>query len=79
MITYKDMTWCSQACGNEDCFRNYTPEQRERNEGGVDLPLSQADFRTDDCGMRPIEEPRKCSCGLALDTMGRCVYHGLPH
>ena len=48
MITYKDRAWCSQKCGNESCYRNYTPEEQEKNVN--DLPLCIADMKTDDCG-----------------------------
>lgn len=58
MIVYKDQSWCNDSalggCGNLDCFRNYSPAQREQNENGVDLPISVAGFRTKDCG---YEEP----------------------
>ena len=56
MITYKDMCWCAQDCGNLDCFRNYTPEERQRNDEGVDLPLDMADFKSDECGFVERED-----------------------
>jgi len=52
MICYKDMTWCSQKCANENCFRNYTKKEQEINENGVDLPLSVGNMKTRDCGFK---------------------------
>ena len=27
MICYRDRQWCSQICGNLDCYRNLTPAE----------------------------------------------------
>jgi len=59
MIVYKDQAWCAQStaaggCGNEKCFRNYTPEQKKQNEDGVDLPLSIINARSKECGYEPV-------------------------
>lgn len=47
MIGYKDMTFCSQECGNIDCHRNITEEVTRGGEawwGGPDFPIAVADF-----------------------------------
>jgi len=52
MICYKDQGWCSSSdsCKNVECFRNYTPEEHQRNINGVNLPISEGDFKTEECG-----------------------------
>ena len=53
MITFLDQAFCTMSmtgCGNKDCHRNYTPELRDRNESGVNLPVSMAGFKTEECG-----------------------------
>jgi len=52
MICYMDRSWCSESsqCGNTSCSRNYTEEDRRRNENGVDLPISVGNFKTKECG-----------------------------
>lgn len=56
MIVYRDRAWCSRSgiCANKTCMRNYNDTERERNENGVDLPLDQADFKTEECGYDPV-------------------------
>lgn len=56
MIVYKDRSWCSrsQVCANKACLRNYNEEERHQNETGVDLPISQADFKDEHCGFKEI-------------------------
>lgn len=49
MIVFKDMTFCRESCGNEDCLRNYTDEMKKQNEI-VDLPVCVADMKTEVCG-----------------------------
>ena len=59
MITYRDQAWCSQKCDNRSCFRNYTDEEHQKNINGVDLPLSQADFKSDECGFVQPDQQSK--------------------
>lgn len=46
MISYKDMTFCTADCANDECIRQLTPEViEEANKLG--LPIAQSDFYED--------------------------------
>jgi hypothetical protein len=57
MMTYKDMTFCSQStegkCINRTCFKFFT-EEDARNAtrwwGSDDYPLAMSDLKSDKCG-----------------------------
>lgn len=57
MICYKDRSWCVHSintlCNNTSCSRFYTKEERQYNNN--ELPLSIADFKTDNCGYEATE------------------------
>lgn len=57
MITYKDRAWCSRStyCANEKCYRNYDVGERQENMDGVNLPISQTDMKTEDCGYEIVK------------------------
>lgn len=57
MICYKDRSWCSQKCGNLECDRNFTEEERKRaiawwGGGENGPPVAYMDFRTEECGYK---------------------------
>lgn len=62
MLCYRDMTFCSQKCGNTKCRRNFTDEVSmaadlwwgDEADGGP--PIAMADFKSDSCGYVPPEE-----------------------
>jgi hypothetical protein len=66
MIVYRDKAWCtrSHTCSNANCYRNYTEAERDRNNNGVNLPLSMADFKKDGCGFIPEFLLTPAMCGL---------------
>ncbi len=57
MITYKDKAWCSLSsqCGRKKCHRNYNEEEHAENKAGVNLPISQANLKTKECGHEPVQ------------------------
>jgi len=46
MLCYKDMTFCSSDCINTDCYRNFTPDDRNKVIA-LDLPVAWADYSKD--------------------------------
>lgn len=53
MLWYRDRTWCAHYCGNEECDRNFTDEERERAIkwwGDENVPIAFSNFKTKDCG-----------------------------
>ena len=49
MICYKDMTFCLSDCTNDECFRNYGPQQQaEAKQWWGDMegepPIAMSDF-----------------------------------
>ena len=53
MLCYRDRTWCSQRCGNEECDRNFTDGERIAAIewwGGETFPIAFSNFKTKDCG-----------------------------
>lgn len=61
MLCYLDRAFCMHSycltgkCTNFDCYRNYTPNNKLRNDATVSLPISVSDFKDDDCGYEEIE------------------------
>lgn len=55
MLCYKDRSWCihslNTGCMNEACSRFYTEEEKQYNKD--DMPLSIADFHSENCGFIP--------------------------
>ena len=48
MLGYKDMTYCTAKCGNQDCFRQLTDkvfEDGKRWWGHENFPIYTADFK----------------------------------
>ena len=43
MLCYRDMTFCDSDCANRECFRNLTPEHRQKSID-LDLPVAKANF-----------------------------------
>lgn len=60
MICYKDRTYCSRECGNNECSRNITDEVRDDaakwSSPSESAIISIADLKTDTCGY--IKNPR---------------------
>ena len=57
MISYKDMTFCSAACKNFNCPRNYTDDihlAARQWWGSDDAPVAFADFSKDCKDYKPI-------------------------
>ena len=57
MISYLDMTFCSQPCSNEECERNVTQEIRD-DAADFGLPLCLGDMKTEDCGF--VQDESHC-------------------
>ncbi len=52
MICYKDMQFCARKeCANYECERNiaWVPDD-------CDLPVAQADMKTEECGFVPTQQ-----------------------
>ena len=73
MISYRDMTFCKQKCGNMECHRNFTDEVSLAadlwwgDETGGGPPIAMADFKSNKCGYVP---PKELLCHIKTHGQG---------